>query len=172
MVTVRPALQWKNSLMEIRGSDMAGKLSEHFTLIEMIRSEYAARMGITNNPSASEIEQLRLLCVEVLEPVRSKVGSPVIITSGFRCPEVNKGIGGSPTSQHVKGQAADGHIPHLGIKETVIKIIKARILFDQLIYEFGETGWFHISRSDNPRQQVLTAYKDANGFTRYTTFTF
>jgi zinc D-Ala-D-Ala carboxypeptidase len=158
--------------IQTRPNDVAGRLSEHFTLIELVRSEYAARNGIDNTPTAEVIIQLQLLCRELLEPVRLLFGgSPVVVTSGFRCPVLNAGIGGKNSSQHQIGQAADFHVLGFGIKETVVKIMNSEIKFDQLIYEFGESGWVHISRSDQPRRKVLTAYRNTEGKTVYINFT-
>ena len=125
------------------------KLSPHFTLAEMTKSQTALRLGLDNNPSQQEAFALVKLCVEVLEPVRTEFERPVIINSGFRAPAVNDAIGSLPTSQHCKGEAADIEIP--GIDNfAVYTWLGETVAFDQLILEFytdGEpmSGWVHVS---------------------------
>jgi zinc D-Ala-D-Ala carboxypeptidase len=146
-------------------------LSEHLTLEEMIFSDYAKRNGLDNTPGPDEVRCLTSLCFNVLEQVRAQCGHPLIITSGYRSPKVNAGIGGAPTSQHQRGQAADFHASGMGILELVKAIdlfTRPIIPYDQLIYEFGETGWVHISHSHIGKQlrQKLEA-KLVNGKTTY-----
>ena len=84
------------------------KLSENFTLEELIHSNTAERMGIDNVPKDEKVvENLRSLCLEVLQPLRDYVGAPVHINSGYRCPELNMTVGGVKNSQHCRGEAAD-----------------------------------------------------------------
>ncbi len=140
--------------------DPTVQLSEHFTLQEMVFSDYAMRNGVDNTPPDAVVVQLTLLCKLVLEPVRLFFNRPIIITSGYRSPEVNFGIGGSPTSQHPLGQAADLHILDLPNLSAIKAINNLQgVHFDQLIYEFGPDGWVHISRSQTPRRQLLRAYR-------------
>ena len=82
-------------------------LSKHFTLDEMLKSPTAQRLGIDNTPNAEQLENLRDLVEYILEPLRIHYGRPIIVTSGFRCAKLNKAVGGSSTSQHVKGEAVD-----------------------------------------------------------------
>ena len=89
------------------------QLSEHFELAEFLVSETAARRGIANEPSPEVIENLRRLCQLVLQPLRIKLGRPVIITSGYRSPALNRAVGGSKTSHHMQGRAADLIVPGL-----------------------------------------------------------
>lgn len=137
--------------------DLARRLTPHFTLGEMIRSETAARKGIRNMPTEAEIAALTLLCQKVLEPVRLHFGKPVLVTSGFRSSRVNVSVGGSTTSQHCKGEAADFTVS--GERNIdVCYWIWSNLNYDQLIYEFGEGGWVHCSYSANRlRNQELTA---------------
>ena len=115
------------------------KLSPHFTLAEMTKSQTALRLGLDNNPSQQEAFALVKLCVEVLEPVRTEFERPVIINSGFRAPAVNDAIGSLPTSQHCKGEAADIEIP--GIDNfAVYTWLGETVAFDQLILEFYTDG--------------------------------
>lgn len=122
------------------------RLSANFSLGEMIRSETAARRGIRNTPGPAEIASLRLLCEQVLQPVRDHYDLPVIVTSGYRSPRLNTAIGGSATSQHCKGEAADFTVPGMSNIE-VCRWIERNLDYDQLIYEFGEQGWVHCSYS-------------------------
>jgi len=125
------------------------RLTEHFTLAEMVKSQTALRLGLDNNPARSEIESLVTLCTEVLEPVRKEFASPVIINSGYRAAKVNKAIGSRSTSQHCKGQAADFEIP--GVDNLIIyEWVSEALDFDQAILEFyvqnnPGTGWVHVS---------------------------
>lgn len=135
------------------------KLSESFTLGEMVRSGTASRRGIRNIPGPNQIAALRLLCINVLQPVRDHYGRPVVVTSGYRSPQLNRAIGGSQSSQHSKGEAADFTVSGVSNME-VCRYIRDNLSFDQLIYEFGETGWIHCSyRIDRLRHQTLRAVK-------------
>ncbi|MBH9536932.1 D-Ala-D-Ala carboxypeptidase family metallohydrolase [Novosphingopyxis sp. YJ-S2-01] len=134
------------------------KLTDHFTLAEMTASQIASRRGIDNTPGPAERKALRILCERVLEPVRAHFGRPVVISSGYRSPELNHAIGGSGDSQHSKGEAADFTIPGLPNIE-VARWMQARLNYDQLIYEFGPTGWIHVSFRQPFRNQELSAVK-------------
>ena len=87
------------------------QLTENFSLHEMTKSETALRHGLDNTPGAAEIENLRRLCEQVLQPIRDAYGRGVKVNSGFRHPDVNAAVGGSRTSDHTKGMAADIEIP-------------------------------------------------------------
>ncbi|RDC60721.1 hypothetical protein HME9302_01936 [Alteripontixanthobacter maritimus] len=134
------------------------RLSPHFTLREMTASPAAARRGIDNTPGMAEIAALRRLCRRVLEPVRRHYDRPVVITSGYRSPRLNTAIGGSPTSQHARGEAADFTVPGVGNLE-VCQWMEANLNYDQLIYEFGESGWIHVSYRVPYRNMELRAVK-------------
>lgn len=141
------------------------QLSEHFTLAEMTRSSTAVRKGIPNNPPADAVKALTALCVNVLEPVRAHYGRPVRVTSGYRSPRLNTAIGGSPTSQHCFGEAADFTVE--GISNfAVCQWIMQNLRYDQLIYEFGEGGWVHCSYSPRMRGEEISAKKQG-GRTKY-----
>lgn len=138
---------------------MTERLSRHFTLAEMTRSQTASRKGIRNEPGPDEIRALTLLCENVLEPARKHFGAPVIVTSGYRSPRLNRAIGGSGSSQHCKGEAADFTVSRHSNLE-VCRWIEANLDYDQLIYEFGESGWIHCSFSrDRTRNQELSAVR-------------
>lgn len=135
------------------------QLSKNFTLAELTRSEAALRLGIDNTPSKAEIENLRLLCENVLQPIREEFG-PVRITSGYRCGKLNKLIGGSINSDHCVGRAADIEAP-LVTHKMLAEWIKANLQFRQCILEFPPDGWVHVSYDKNaPKKQCLTARKD------------
>jgi uncharacterized protein YcbK (DUF882 family) len=138
-------------------------LTEHFTLEEMTASEYAARNGIKNNPSETAVQNLILLCQNVLEPLRQIVQKPVIIISGYRSKKLNVAIGGSSTSQHMKGQAADFIVVGLTVKE-IFNIVAGQLPFDQLILEYGQ--WVHASFHEPLRKDKLLAIY-VNGKTEY-----
>lgn len=134
-------------------------LSHHFTLEEMTRSDYAIRNGIDNTPPHFVVDNLMLLCSRILEPLRDMFGVPIIISSGYRSELVNRGIGGSPTSDHCKGLAADFEIPGVSNYKVCEHIAGTNLHFGQLIYEFGEAGWVHISYDAAAKRQVLEARK-------------
>lgn len=130
------------------------KLSTYFTLSEMIQSGYATRHGIDNTPNAEAMANLRYTA-EQLDRVRSLLGVPVLVSSGYRCEKVNTAINGSKNSQHLRGQAVDFTAPSFGNPEQIAKsIANSHIPFDQLILEYG--AWVHVSFTKNPRGQVLT----------------
>lgn len=134
-------------------------LSPNFTLAEMIRSQMASRRGIDNTPSPAIITALTALCVHVLEPVRAHFERPVIVTSGYRSPAVNSAIGGSGTSQHSQGEASDFTVHGVSNIE-VCRWMEKNLTYDQLIYEFGESGWIHASyRASRLRNMELSAVR-------------
>lgn len=134
------------------------QLSEHFTLDELTFSEAATRNGVSNVPTPRIVENLRFLA-EQLEKVRALLGVPMRITSGYRSEAVNTWVGGSLTSQHRFGLAADFVAPAFGTPYEVAKAIAASDLpFDQLIHEYG--AWVHVSFvRNNPRRQALSIFK-------------
>ena len=113
------------------------KLSDNFSLHEFTRSQTATRHNIDNTPNDKQIFNLRNLCVSVLQPVRDYFQKPMIISSGFRCAELNTKIGGSITSQHVQGQAADIEVLEVGNLE-LSDWIHINLKYDQLILEFHD----------------------------------
>jgi len=144
------------------------KLTANITLDEMTKSDIAERKGINNNPSPKQIENLKALAVNILQPVRSEFDRPLIIRSGFRCAQLNIEIGSSINSQHCadnNSAAADFEIPGVDNKE-LAQWIRDNLLWDQIILEFykeGEpsSGWVHCSYStDLNRKQSLIAYRE------------
>jgi zinc D-Ala-D-Ala carboxypeptidase len=142
---------------------MTMKLSKNFSVAELSKSEAAVRLGLDNTPSLTVIDNLQALVDAVLQPVRDKFG-PITVTSGYRSPAVNKTIGGSATSDHCKGQAADFEVMGMPNKE-LATWIRDNLEFTQLILEFPSksdpnAGWVHCSYDkSNLKKQVLTAVK-------------
>lgn len=148
-------------------------LTKNFTLEELSNSTTAKRLGIDNIPNNEQVNNLRLLCEKVLQPIREKYGKPIIVSSGFRCEKLNKAIGGSKTSEHRYGMAADFH----SLSDTLSDnkalwnlIMTMNLNFGQLIYEYGSDAgpdWIHISYNDkNNRKQILRC-KKVNGKASY-----
>ena len=142
-------------------------LSKHVTLAEFQDSSTATTHGINNKMNESQIASAKLLCENVFEPLRIYLNTPIKISSGFRCVQLNKMIKGSSTSQHTKGEAMD-----LQIGANGFFFIKTKLDFDQLIWEFGNDenpSWVHVSFSSKNRKQVLKATKK-NGKTIYSNY--
>ena len=140
------------------------KLTDNFSLAEMTKSDTALRLDMDNTPGPEEIDNMTRLCECVLQPVRNHFGKGVKVNSGFRHPNVNAKVGGSKTSDHCKGMAADIEIPGVANAD-LAKWIVDNLEFRQVILEFYTTGvpdsgWVHVSYnpSDN-KKQVLTATK-------------
>jgi len=129
------------------------KLTDNFTLEEFTRSNNALRLNIDNTPSEVQINNLRLLCVNLLQPLRDIYGEPFLINSGFRSQELNKIVGGVPTSQHTKGQAADVRVKEP--RKLLAALLKSGMDFDQAILY---PTFLHLSyNSGHNRRQVLYA---------------
>ena len=147
------------------------KLLANFTLSELTKSQTAVRKNIKNEPSTAHVENLIHLAETVLQPVREHFGKPVVISSGYRSPELCEAIGSSAKSQHAKGEAADFEIPGVDNMQLATWINK-NTDFDQLILEFYEpgdpnSGWVHCSAvREGSRAQVLKASK-VGGRTKY-----
>lgn len=144
------------------------RLSKNFWLSEFTRSQYASRNNIDNTPTSEHINNLRLLCVNVLQPTRDEFGS-MQVNSGYRCVELNAAIGGASTSQHTKGEAAD--VEKAGVDNLEMAMwIRDNCEFDQLILEYYEegkpdSGWIHVSfRQGGCRNQVLTKIRGEKGY--------
>ena len=147
------------------------KLTANFSYQEMTKSETALRFGLDNTPNDSELENLVALCECVLQPVRDHFGKGVKVNSGFRDVEVNAKVGGSKTSDHTRGMAADIEIPGVSNAELGQWIVD-NLSFRQVILEFytpgiPDSGWVHVSyNAGDNKKQVLTATKQ-NGKTVY-----
>lgn len=132
---------------------------KYFTIEELTRSDTATTRGIDNTPTPEIKANLERLVDKVLDPLREKYGKPITVNSGYRCPELNKAVGGSKTSDHMNGFSVD--ITASSKKENAIlfQIIKDNFDFDQLIWEKGNSeypDWVHVSYNPNRlRKQVL-----------------
>ena len=149
------------------------KLTNNFSLSEMIKSQTAERKGINNNHNEDNIENLQRLCEHILQPVRDHYGKVVSVSSGFRSPELCVAIGSSINSQHASGQAADFEIYGVSNKE-LADYIADNLDFDQLILEFWKpeepnSGWVHCSYkgADSNRKEYLRAVRGSTGKTSY-----
>ena len=140
------------------------QLTNNFSLAEMVKSDTALRHDMDNTPGETEIENLKRLCEQILQPIREHFKTGVKVNSGFRHPEVNAKVGGSKTSDHCKGQAADIEIPGIPNADLAIWIMD-NLTYTQLILEFytpgvPDSGWVHVSYdSANLKKQNLTATK-------------
>jgi len=143
------------------------KLSKNFTLAELTKSQTAIRMGLNNNPSEKQVENLKILCERLLQPVRDHFGKVVTVSSGFRDLILNRTIGSGDGSQHIMGMAADIEIFDVPNNE-LSDWIKENLMYDQLILEHFDinegvnSGWVHVSY--NPtislnRKEYLMASK-------------
>ena len=140
------------------------QLTNNFSLAEMVKSDTALRHDMDNTPGEAEIANLKTLCEKVLQPVRDHFQTGVKVNSGFRHPEVNAKVGGSKTSDHCKGQAADIEIPGTANADLAVWIMD-NLDYTQLILEFytpgvPDSGWVHVSYDPaNLKKQNLTATK-------------
>ena len=131
---------------------------KYFTFAELTASATAKRKGIDNTPDSRVTAKLTALVANILDPLREAYGKPIVVTSGYRCPKLNKTVGGAAKSQHITGEAAD--IRALSDKPSDNKklfdlIIKLNLPFDQLIDEYGY-NWVHVSDSQGlNRKQIL-----------------
>ena len=142
------------------------KLSKNFTYEELCHSGVAERKGPKNRPKTKEEERgvsenLKALCMEVLQPLRDYLGKPVVISSGYRSEEVNRMVGGVKGSQHLKGEAADIHVENTEHLLKIMHFIMEETDFDQLIWEKNKAGtqWVHVSyrRNGVNKHQVLSS---------------
>lgn len=140
-------------------------LTENFTLSEMTKSETALRYDMDNSPPQEITSNLQALAVHVLQPVRDHFARGVKVNSGYRSPDVNAKVGGSRTSDHCRGMAADIEIPGVPNAE-LAEWIRSNLLFTQVILEFytqgvPDSGWVHVSYDhENLKKQALTAVKE------------
>lgn len=139
---------------------------KYFTYEELTRSETAIRRDIDNSPSKAVKARLSALVEHILDPIREHYGKPVIVTSGYRCPELNRAIGGSTTSDHCAGAAADFTVAGVSNYE-VCEWIRDNLDFRQLIYEFGESGWVHCSYLDLHNGKSILSATRSKGRTVY-----
>ena len=146
------------------------KLSLNFSLKELTASQTADRKGIDNTPTEEHIENLKLLCENILQPTRDEWGI-ISVSSGYRSPELCLAIGSSERSQHAKGQAADFEC-HRVDNKMLFEWITNELDYDQAILEFyngtPDSGWIHVSyNKDGNRKQKLRAFRNDAGKTQY-----
>ena len=145
------------------------KLSKHFSLKEMTKSGTAARLGLDNTPNEEQIENLKALCENILEPLRDYYESrPIMVSSGFRSEKLSEAIGSSSRSQLCKGEAVDFEIPGFDNKQ-VAAHIKNNFDFDQLISEYYEegvadSGWIHVAYKRDGSNRKQSLIKDKEGY--------
>ena len=140
---------------------MKNQLTKNFCLAELTSSETARICHIDNTPSEEVCLKLKSLCENVLQPLREAWGKPIIVTSGYRCPKLNKAVGGAASSQHMLGQAADIHTVSDDPKENkqlYDLIRKLNLPVDQCINEYGY-NWIHVSYSLRNRRQYFAIDK-------------
>jgi len=148
------------------------QLSKNFSVKELTKSSTATRLGIDNTPSIEQTINLTHLAINVLQPVRDHHGSTTV-SSGLRVLELNRAVGSSDTSQHMKGEAADMECPGVDNLE-LAKWMAENLEFDQIIlegYEEGDTnsGWIHVSfKADGSNRKKLTTATFINGKAKYT----
>ena len=140
------------------------KLSASFYLDEFTISQEAERHGYKNEPNEKQIENLRLLCVNVLQPLREIINVPIFINSGFRSLDVNTAVGGRFNSQHLEGKAADFVVHSMNLID-VFNILLQRLYYDQLIYEFGK--WIHVSWNGELNRKDVMISRKVHGKTVY-----
>lgn len=147
-------------------------LSKNFTLEELTASDTAERMGIDNEPDDTVIANLKFLCEKVLQPIRDEFG-PVIILSGYRSYPLNLAIGGSKSSQHCSGQAADLRFVNASIVDVAKWIKKTGLIVDQCIVEGYNAknpakGWLHVSVTNGANRNAFLTATFTNGRATYT----
>lgn len=127
----------------------------NFTISELVKSDTAVKSGLNNTPDINSLDNLLDLIYYVLQPLRDKLGKPMVITSGFRSPAVNKFVGGVSSSQHLYGQACDFVVNGMTPAQVVEFVKKSGVEFDQCLNEYNQ--WTHISyNKGHNRKQVLT----------------
>jgi hypothetical protein len=146
------------------------RLSENFILAEATRSDWAAKHNIMNVPNAEQLAAIKYAANQ-MEKVRHLLGAPILISSWLRVPELNKAIGGSPTSSHCFGYALDFTSPRFGSTRTIAQTIAdSAITFSQLILEFPDKpngGWVHIDFNPKPNKNPIMTATKVNGKTFY-----
>lgn len=132
------------------------RIGQYFTLEELTKTSYQVDNKATSN---AVVANLCLLVFYILDPLRLAMHEPVIITSGYRCQELNKLVGGVPNSQHLSGCAADIRIKNEAHGKRMFATLRGLYYVDQLLYEHkGKTTWIHVSFSWTPRHYIRDCY--------------
>ncbi len=129
------------------------QLSKNFSLAELT----VTNKPFDNTPNAKQVEALRALAENILQPLRDEIGKPIRVTSGFRSAKVNTAVKGSKTSQHLRGEAADIKVEGMTAKQVALTIVALGLPFDQVINEFD--SWVHVSYGPRRRQERIKAVK-------------
>jgi uncharacterized protein YcbK (DUF882 family) len=144
---------------------MEEQITKNFSLSELTYSNTAKSKGISNIPSESDYANMKALCENILQPLRDKLGKPILINSCYRGKLLNEAVGGAKSSQHMTGSAADIHVAGMTMYE-LATYIKNNFNFDQLILEYSDApsyinGWVHVSYNNggSQRNQCLTINK-------------
>lgn len=144
--------------------DLNQKLSNNFTLGEFIASDTARKKGIDNTPTLADICHMKELCINLLQPIRDAWGKPIKVTSGYRCYKLNKAVGGSPTSVHMRGWAVDikpASGSYKDFEDFVINFLEEHpeIKYDQCIRETsGNSKWVHLGLKNNAGKQRMMLF--------------
>ncbi|MFM1991290.1 MAG: hypothetical protein RJA99_4247 [Pseudomonadota bacterium] len=139
-------------------------LSRNFTLDELVASQTAARLGLSNAPPAAVVAELRRLAQTILQPLRDRLGRPVVVSSGYRSASVNAAVGGALASAHMSGRAADIIVPGLTPLEVCLQIKAMGLPYHQVIHEFR--AWCHVAIAPvgtQPHGELLTAIRGPVG---------
>ena len=155
------------------------KLSKNLTLKECLRSKTAKRLGIDNTPEdETVIKNLEKVARFIFQPLRDAFGCPIYVSSGYRCPDLNRAIGGSKRSQHMEGRALDldADVYENCTNAQIFNWIKNNLDFDQIVWEFGtedNPDWVHVSyvSEDDNRNRCLVAKRDSKGKVYYEVLT-
>ena len=132
-------------------------MGKYFSIAELTKSDTARKKKISNHPTEQIESNLNQLIDNILDPLREAYKQPIIVSSGYRCPELNKAVKGAKSSQHVLGQAADIHTKSNSKesnKEIFDLIKQLKLQYDQLINEYNYS-WIHVSYSPRNRRQIL-----------------
>ena len=143
---------------------------KYFTIKELTASTKAKSMGIDNTPTPEVVGNLTALVEAVLDPLREKYGYPITVSSGYRCPRLNKAVGGEATSQHMTGEAADIYVAEAKDKAMLFALIYYTLPFDQLIWERGNDeapAWIHVSYRDGRNRRESKRTNDGVHYYKY-----
>lgn len=169
--TIEVLNEFRKPVKQQESNIVGEQLTPNFTLSELLISQTASRMRLDNTPTETIKRSLKLVAEKVLQPIRNHYNKPVVVTSGYRSPAVNRAVGGSGSSQHMTGQAVDFTVPGID-NYSVASWIRSNLKYDQLILEFytgGNSGWIHVGYSPSHRMQVLTInrFGSFNGLKKY-----